>query len=276
MSVIRPGEVFPIVRQLGDPADTGTYYVQAVVRNSRTGTTIQTINLTDGGNQRFTGSWTAIQDSSGQGLYVDITTTVYTDSGYTSVSDLYTKENIVLLVDLRWGASFRGFGGGGDVSYTRIRNIVREELDKTKFPEAKEVDFSEVLGAISSLSTKIQGISFPETDLSDVLVQLGSIRAIVSSLPTKLPEQEQLDLSPVMSALDRLATVSDVKVALKEAEENMSDKNKKLIDTFVGYEMKEAVKAVRQTGEEMRNLKLNVSVPAVSSKKESPLLRLYS
>ena len=77
MIQLRPTETFTIVRVLGDTVDTATYFVQAIIRNSNTGKIIDTINLTDKGNRRFTGNWEVAADVSGEGFYIDITTTVY-------------------------------------------------------------------------------------------------------------------------------------------------------------------------------------------------------
>lgn len=184
MLQLSPQTNFPVIRKLGDPADTATYYVRAIVRNSASGATIQTINLTDGGSQRFTGNFNVPRDSSGTGMYVDITTSVYTDSGYTAKSDAYSEENETYLVAERWGPQFgHGGSGGGDISYGKIGEIFNEillkylkgiidlqvkiyesvEIIKAKdFPEIKTTDLSPVLEAIRLVAQGVEGIDFPE------------------------------------------------------------------------------------------------------------------
>jgi len=64
MLQVNPRETYPIVRQLADPLDTGTYYVRAVVRNARTDETLETLNLTNKGSGRFLYNYQVPADAS--------------------------------------------------------------------------------------------------------------------------------------------------------------------------------------------------------------------
>src|SRR3990167_2297855 len=102
MLQLNPREYFPIVRQLNDPLDVGTYYVQAIIRNARTGATLDTLSLTDEGGQRFSyTTWQTPADTSGLGLFITITLTVYTDSGYTEKAGNYGIEQQTYLIQER-------------------------------------------------------------------------------------------------------------------------------------------------------------------------------
>ena len=89
MIQLTPQKIFTIVRGLENHIDTATYYVQAVIRNSRTNAIIDTINLTDRDGYRFSKEWQVPADPSGEGLVIDIVTSIYTDSGYTTKSENY-------------------------------------------------------------------------------------------------------------------------------------------------------------------------------------------
>src|SRR5574337_612585 len=88
---LEPREYFTIARGLEDYTDSTTYYVRAVIRNARTDALIDTVNLTDNGNRRFTKAWQVPADPSGLGFYIIVTTTVYTDSGYTTKAENYLE-----------------------------------------------------------------------------------------------------------------------------------------------------------------------------------------
>ena len=142
---LSPGERFAVVRQLDNPNDGGTYYVRAYIRDALTDALIETINLTDRGGQRFSNEWSVYSKRSG-GFYIAIATLVFTDSGYTTYSDVYGQEIETYLVEQR--VVHGGGGGGPGISYKEIRRIVQEVLDGLKLPEmpkigpilAKEVD----------------------------------------------------------------------------------------------------------------------------------------
>jgi hypothetical protein len=126
--ILRPGEQFTIVRQLSDPLDTGTYYVRAVIRNLSTDSIINTVDLTDKGSQRFQGIWEVTPTQ--YDYYVSITTTVYTDSGYSSLSPNYGIDAQTLLVAERWGLQFQG--GGGSMTPNQLKEIIRATVPEQR------------------------------------------------------------------------------------------------------------------------------------------------
>ena len=151
MNQLSPQEAFPIVYVLADPNDSATYYVRSVMRNSSTGAIVQInganfVNLTDGGNRRFTRTIQAPNDPSGQGFWVDIVTTVYTDSGYTTKSENYFEQCDKYLVQQRWNYA-QGAGGGslnvaGHASgegfdLKTLKKALREVLEEFDFPKVE-------------------------------------------------------------------------------------------------------------------------------------------
>lgn len=120
MHQLSPQETFPIVYLLSDPNDTATYYIRSVVRNSATGAVIQIggqnfVNLVQSptNTRRFSLKIQAPNDASGLGLWIDITTTVYVDSGYTTPSPNYVEQLDKYLVQTRWVVGLGGGGGTG-------------------------------------------------------------------------------------------------------------------------------------------------------------------
>lgn len=179
---IEPKQNFVITRQIGDPAETATLFVMAFIRDAKTDDLLNSVALTDKGDQRFRGTVEAPADSSGQGRYITICTKVFTDSNYLTESQLYGREEFTYLVQERPRANF-GMGGGADVNYEKIRKMIKEELgllpkpEKVEFPripQPKDVDLKPILKAI-------ENIKFPE-----------------------IPKQEKTDLSPVLKAINNI------------------------------------------------------------------------
>lgn len=212
---------FSIVRQLADPSLTGPFYVRAVIRNAYTDAIITTINMTDKTGQRFKGDWKIPADPSGEGFWVSIVTSVYSDAGYTTKSTDYgDDENTYLVVDKQrvvggsGGIRDAGVGTGGGLARRDIRDIVSEELQKVlpqitpkeadpiEFPDQKEYDprFDKIENMIQDLKDSNEP---PEKiDFSPIMKKLNDLGSAISSI-----EMPELDLSPVLSAIkDHLET----------------------------------------------------------------------
>lgn len=190
---LNPRESFTIVRQIEDHTDTNTYYVRAVVRNAKTDVLLATVNLTDRGSQRFSKDYLVPADASGNGLWISITTSVYTDSGYTTKSANYGDRLDIYLVQERYQFN-PNYPSGPDIDYKRIKKIVDETVsEKIKdidFPEPlppKEVNFSPVIKAIKDID-----IPKPqEVDLGPVITKLEDLGRSVIKEIKKLPQDYQ-------------------------------------------------------------------------------------
>lgn len=201
---LEPREYYTISRQLNDPSDAGTYYVQAVIRNAKTDTVIDTVNLTFRDNQRYTNDWQVVADVSGLGLYITITTTVYTDSGYSTPSTTYAREQTEHLVLQRVNPNIHGTGGAGgpDISYKKIEDIVKKVVSSIEIPEHKPVKLKPVMDALVAVQKCVEAIEMPEhkqTDLTPVLTQLEAVKQAVEAI--EIPKPERLDLTPVLEAI---------------------------------------------------------------------------
>lgn len=189
-----------------------TYYVRAKVYDVD-GVLIDTVNLTDKGGQRFSRRWRVPVDRSGQGAYISIITSVYTDAGYTTKSDNYgDEENTYLVFDRVLGA--RGGGsGGGNLDIGTIRRVMAEELEKAKpeevekeeKPEVEEVDnispqFKTLASKIDSLAKEMATIPRDNSiDMSDIKQ---AMETIYSSVLDK-DVTPVTDLTPIIDTIDQ-------------------------------------------------------------------------
>lgn len=147
---ISPNSFIPVSYSTTIPGDTTLYYVRAVLRDTQSSNILQTLNLTNVSStpNRYTGNFNPVSDASGLGRPVDITITVYTDSGYTTPSNNYqiTQYNYVVLQP--WIANL-GMGGGLNIDYEKLQNmfdgskIGNEEIgnEVAKKVEVTKVDY---------------------------------------------------------------------------------------------------------------------------------------
>lgn len=215
MHQLSPQETFPIVYLISDPSDANTYYVRAVLRNSVSGAIIQVngqnyVNLTDLTNRRFAQSIQAPNDPSGLGLYMDVTVSVYTDSGYTTKSDAYQEENAKYLVQQRWNQALGG-GAGGFVStkevvdYKRIAQIVLEVFLGLPTTEIPAFDLSPVLARCDELCGLIEGVKMPEIPKIDLKPHTDSVVAALQLFARDLRQNmPKLDFQPVLDAISKI------------------------------------------------------------------------
>lgn len=168
MSILIPATTHQITWSVQDITDTTTYYVRAVIRDLRSGNTIDTLNLVDQGNNRFSKSWNVPQDPQGFGRIIEIEKTVYTDSGYTTASTIYGRYlEQYTIFNLANRNPSTGGGGGSSVDYKEISNSIKRQLDpalsilnelKSKEPE-EPTDLSNVEGNLSLILEEVSKIS---------------------------------------------------------------------------------------------------------------------
>jgi hypothetical protein len=210
---VNPNSSLRIIRQLSDPYDSGTYYVRAIVRNSATGDVLETINLTDSGSQRFVGSYHTGADGSGNGFYIDVTTYVYTDAGYTTASESYQVESNVYHVIQQWNHA-AGLGGGLEVNYEKVRRIVQEELGKLVIPEPiVPRDLTpELLGIERRLKESVGAIYIPEQKEVDLEPVKQEVRSSVdNAINTLLLAVDAKEVTPATDLTALEAEVASIR-----------------------------------------------------------------
>lgn len=129
-----PGATRYPVYQISNPQDLGTlYYIQVVVQRASDLSTVVILDLVAQGNGLYGGvAYQIPQDPSGQGYELFETISVYTDSGYTTLSPNYEIVNTPIDVGTQISNSILGGAGGGGsydlTDYQTIRKIIAEEL----------------------------------------------------------------------------------------------------------------------------------------------------
>lgn len=239
MIQLQPKEFFTVVRQIADPTDETTYYVRAVIRKSSDDSILATLDLTDNGSQRFTGDWQVVEDSSNEGFLIDITTTVYTDSGYTTKSENYTIENNTYLVQQRWNSFLGGGGGGGglDITKNQLKEIIKGEIEKIKMPEMKETDLSNISKDLEFIVKSFKELKIPEPEKVDYTSIFKTLNRVSEEIKTKIdniPAPEKLDLNPIIEANreENNKLAKDLKV-MADYLINMFKGNSKRVEDFI-------------------------------------------
>lgn len=184
---LTPREFFTIARGLEDHTVLTTFYVRAYIRNARTDELLDTVDLVDSGDHhRYSLPWQVPADVSGQGFYILITTSVYTDAGCTTKSTTYGDRYDSYLVMDRVNANLVGFGGGSDVDYKKIQKMITEAVakipacEKPEMPEPIEIaPIIEMLGQIKEMCVSMKEKEMPEVDLTPVI---SGIRAIENKI----------------------------------------------------------------------------------------------
>lgn len=222
---LHPREKFIITRQLQNPYITDTFYVRAVVRNSKTDTIIATLDLEDQTGQRFTKEWLVPSDPTGLGFYISIITSVYDDSGYTTKSQNYGDEETTFLVQDRyiWNPNYPA---GADIDYKRIKKMIDDAVKSIVIPPPLEQKVVTVTKEV------VREVRVPEVrvvesqrspDLSPVLKAIEAVGNKVDDKPvTQVPEQKIVDLRPVIEKIesvsgDLVKKMDNIKVEIKIA-----------------------------------------------------------
>jgi hypothetical protein len=227
MISLQPQEQFTIVRQLPDPSDATTYYVRAVVKDSVTDTILKTVNLTDKGSRRFKVAYEVPADVSGLGFYIDITTSVYTDSGYTTKSTTYSEELESYLV---YDRTKKGGGGGGgaDIDYKKIQKMLDALIEK--FVPCEKTDLTPVLDGIQAIKKEIGAIEIPEMPEIEKIDLLPVIKAIENSEKTIVKSidnkevTESTDIEPILMAISNGTSAGEEQIAkLQDTVDEIND-----------------------------------------------------
>jgi len=211
---IEPQYTLPLVYELTDPFDTGVYYVRAVIRDSLSGETLQTINLIDKGNGRYTNSISAPQDPTGQGRHIDVVISIYTDAGYTTLSQTYQNKIDKFLI--KRSVSFGG-AGGVDVDYLKIQKMIDISVQKIiEGTKSQPMSLEPVIGQIKGLEKVITGIKMPtfeqkQQDMSPIISSIEkNSKAILKEIGSiEIPKPKDVDLYPIVSALEKVQSVVD-------------------------------------------------------------------
>ena len=268
---IEPGQPFTIWRKLEDPNDSTTYYVQATVYDMRDNSTIQTVNLTDQTGRIFSKQIDAPNDSSGQGRWIAISTRVYTDSGYTTLSEIKKEESREYKVIARRVSLG---GGGSGLTVKDVRAVFVKELEK--LPEPEKIDLTTLENLIKAVGDKVDSKEVPTLDLSPVLEAIRGLSddpnnpSILQAIKA-IPKPDPVNFEPVLTAIEDVASkISGVDESSKKLSEFI-DQLKTFVSDFADQIEKSnstAVTELSKKAEAISNLTFTVkpSLPEGGSK----------
>lgn len=240
---------FTVVRQLIDPNDGTTYFPRAVIRNAFTDVILATLDLAPKGSQRYTKAWLTPADPSGQGFYVSIVTSVYTDAGHTTKSTVYGEEENTYLLHDNVNQFKTGGGGSGGLAMRDVRDIIQEELAKhyeAHKPEEKKDEEPKEVPKVKNYDKKLNSIldavnatkdSIKDPDKVDLEPIGQTLQAILHAIGAI--EMPKLDLQPVIDAINEHKDANDnTSLDLRDLITQMEDKLSNDIKTTVADAIK--------------------------------------
>ena len=212
--ILNPQKSFSVVRQIANHIDTTEYYVRAVIRYAYTDALITNLDLDLKGDQRYSKNWQVVADPSGQGTYISIVTSVYTDAGHTTKSENYGDEENTYRVFDDMSPAMKGGGGGLDMRTTR--RIMEESLEKMKFPEQEKISipkqkeyddkFNELSKGLVDIKTLVASIPTENVNLSPLMTRLNELSQEVKTKPVT----KETDLNPVLDSIREAQDERDV------------------------------------------------------------------
>lgn len=251
---VSPLQVLPVSYVTTIPGDTTLYYVQAILRDTQSSKVLQSINLTNVSStpNRYVGQFSAdvITDASGLGRQIDITISVYTDSGYTTLSNNYQILQLNYTVLQPWIQNL-GMGGGMNIDYEKLQkmfdggrvsneeigneiaarlpkhrvqyNRIKREVEEISEGSRKSLskefgDHVEKISKILSTITNIQG-EFGESELQRHM----ALESRIQSLEDRIGEGR------AVSSKERLSMKKELISAIKEFRED----HKKINDSSI-------------------------------------------
>lgn len=227
---IEPQTPLALVYKIEDPSlFTNTYYVRAKIRDSYTGSLIESINLTRSSDgSRYTSQTNSPADPSGLGRLIDVTISVYSDSGYTTYASEGFAERIERFLVRTQQHFFGGVSGGSsDIDYDRIEKILEKVV--TVKVDTPRINFSEVntllnflIDLVEKLDKKISLLpTETKSDYTPIISNINSIgEKIIKAFP-KIEKPEKIDLSPISESLialsEKISESEQVHSVLKES-----------------------------------------------------------
>jgi hypothetical protein len=295
---LSPNSQIPVSYTASIPNDVTVYFVQAVLRDTQSGTILQTLNLTNVSTtpNRYQGSFKPVSDPSGLGRAVDITISVYTDSGHTTLSQNYQILQLTYTILQPWIQNL-GMGGGLNIDYdklqqmfdggkinnTEIGNEVARKVKRTK------VDYDKIQETVSgaseksrvSLSTEFKGhVDRLEKLLSEFSRQsetnskghtdkFSNLEERLNKIDSKIGEGNDL------SSKERTSIRSELTKMLADAKtvmERSSGANSKKIETKIQEVMAEISDSLRdELGGKEITMSYGAMQPQKKEKEKKPL-----
>lgn len=200
MIQLNPQENFLIARQLEDVLDETPYYLKAIIRDNN-GDIIDEVKLDNVGNNLFIKNWRTPADPTGLGRYITISIYVYEDEDYTILSQNYGVRTDTYLIHQREGKTFVG----SDISYNKIKEIVKEEIEKISIPDNSDL-IKEIRNLNKSLNDKVESLNIKKDLLKiaktfeNLIKDIDKSREIISKLDD-LRGRKEKDYTYILSEI---------------------------------------------------------------------------
>jgi hypothetical protein len=272
MQTLSPQTILPLVYLIQDHTDVNTYYVRAVVKDSRTGTVLKTIDLTDNGDRRFTGLYSV---PAAEDQYIDIKTTVYSDSGYTTIAQDKYEEITQYLVKTQWGLQFGGAGGGVrmSVDYEKIKKMIDDAVSGIE--KVEKIDLTPIFSKLETLQLCVNDIEMPNmadakpdpVNLSPIISKLDilsqKVEKIIDKPDIEIPEAEKFDYEKILIVLSDMKT--SILDSIKNVEDNTAQRKANISDVVpkIRTSMDEITKLLNDSGIALPKVDTK---PAISSR----------
>lgn len=194
MPQISPNTAIPVSYVTTIPGDVTLYFVRAVLRDTQSSTILQTLNLKNVSStpNRYTGVFSPVSDPSGLGRMIDITISVYTDSGYTTLSNNYQILQLNYTVLQPWIQGL-GTGGGLNIDYEKLQKmfdgtkVTNAEIGNEKAPKKERINYKRlengVLGANEATRSALS---------EELKAHTGSLSKILSDISSAHKESTAL------------------------------------------------------------------------------------
>jgi hypothetical protein len=239
----QPYRNYVITRQIYNERDFGQVWIKAWVRDADTDEAlVDGVEMTEATDEigRFKYTFKLPADPNGNGRQLRVITVVYEDSGYTSRNVNYqVEENNIVVRDMN--IMGHSGGGGSDIDYKKVREIVKEELAKLPPIDLSDIK-KEIKASVKSILRQLEAI--PEADLTPIEEQISQLVKAISAIPP-VPEPKDFDYSEFKTIKDKLS-----KIQIQISDIRPSEKIERLKDFS---EIKKAVSEVNKTTELLLN-----------------------
>lgn len=244
------------------PTDVTAYFVQAVLRDTATSATLQTINLTQNVSvpYRYTGVFKPVSDPSGLGRYIDITVIPYTDSGHTTPSQNYAALQLNYVVLQPWIPSL-GAGGGGSIDYDKLRLTIAEViLEQKESPvESVTVEYdrigNDMREALEEASANISGTIGNGSKSTGSLLALIEKRLTENSSNASVQLMERIEHLEDVIAQSSKTGASSSKSLRESLESRLAESREELIKIHANHSRKIDMRLEESSASSLASLK---------------------
>lgn len=210
----QPYRDYIATRQIYNERDFGQKYVKLWIRDANTDEALlDGVEMDESSDEvgRFKYTYKMPGDPTGNGRQLRVITVVYSDSGYTERDLNYqVEETNVVVRDMNM---LGGGGGGTDIDYKKIEEMIKAEISTIKLPEDQDLSFitNDIKDAQKSISSEIKAIKIPEVSLDSIKKSITSFENILKNIISNFDKnvssvKEKID-DVEISVIDRVDNI---------------------------------------------------------------------